>query len=168
MSHYMAVSSSIYGIYLKYIAPEDIVMYSIDEVFIDVTDYLSLYKMTAHELAMTMIREVLYPTGIMATAGIGTNLYIAKIAMDILAKRVPADKDGVRIAELDECKYRELLWTHEPLTDFLRVGWGDAKKLQEGATARDRNSQVGGHRTGENDILKTNRKEADTHEKKHG
>lgn len=131
MSRYMAVSSSIYGIYLKYIAPEDIVVYSIDEVFIDVTDYLSLYKMTAHELAMTMIREVLYTTGITATAGIGTNLYLAKVAMDIVAKHVPADKDGVRIAELNERKYRELLWTHEPLTDFWRVGRGYAKKLQE-------------------------------------
>lgn len=131
MSRYMAVSSTIYGIYLKYIAPEDIVSYSIDEVFIDVTDYLQLYKMTAHELTMTMIREILYATGITATAGIGANLYLAKVAMDIVAKHVPADKDGVRIAWLDERKYRELLWTHEPLTDFWRVGRGYAKKLQE-------------------------------------
>ena len=131
MSRYMAVSSYIYRIYLKYIAPEDIVSYSIDEVFMDVTDYLQLYKMTAHELTMTMIREILYATGITATAGISTNLYLAKVAMDIVAKHVPADKDGVRIAQLDERKYRELLWTHEPLTDFWRIGRGYAKKLQE-------------------------------------
>lgn len=131
MSRYMAVSSSTYGIYLKYIAPEDIVAYSIDEVFIDVTDYLSLYQMTARELTMAMIREILYATGITATAGIGTNLYLAKVAMDIVAKHVPADKDGVRIAELDERRYRELLWAHEPLTDFWRIGRGYAKKLQE-------------------------------------
>lgn len=131
MTRYMAVSSSIYGIYLKYIAPEDIIVYSIDEVFIDVTDYLNLYHMTAHELAMTMIREVLYTTGITVTAGIGTNLYLAKVAMDIVAKHVPADKDGVRIAELDERRYRELLWTHEPLTDFWHVGRSYAKKPQE-------------------------------------
>ena len=131
MARYMSISSSIYGIYLKYIAPEDIVVYSIDEVFIDVTNYLSLYGMNAHELAMTLIREVLYTTGITATAGIGTNLYLAKVAMDIVAKHVPADKDGVRVAELNERKYRELLWTHEPLTDFWRIGQGYAKKLQE-------------------------------------
>lgn len=126
----MAVSSAICGIYLKYIAPGGIVSDSIDEVFIDVTDYLPLYKMTDHELTMTMIREILYATGITATAGIDTNLYLAKVAMDIMAKLVPADKDGVRIAWLDERKYRELLWTHEPLTDFWRVGRGYAKKLQ--------------------------------------
>lgn len=131
MARYMAVSSFIYGIYLKYIAPEDIVVYSIDEVFIDLTDYLPLYSMTARELAMTMIREVLYTTGITATAGIGTNLYLAKAAMDIVAKHVQPDKNGVRIAELTERTYRELLWTHEPLTDFWRVGRGYAKKLQE-------------------------------------
>jgi DNA polymerase V len=131
MSRYMAISSSIYGIYLKYIAPEDIVVYSIDEVFIDLTDYLSLYHMTARELTVTIIQDVLCTTGITATAGIGTNLYLAKVAMDIVAKRVPADKDGVHIAELDERRYRELLWAHEPLTDFWRVGRGYAKKLQE-------------------------------------
>lgn len=131
MSRYMAVSSSIYGIYLKYIAPEDMVVYSIDEVFIDLTDYLSLYHMTAHELTVTIIQDVLRSAGITATAGIGTNLYLAKVAMDIVAKHVPPDKDGVRIAELDERKYRELLWAHEPITDFWRVGPGYAKKLQE-------------------------------------
>lgn len=130
MKLYEEYSTRIYAIYLKYIAPEDIHVYSIDEVFMDVTDYLGTYHMTAHELAMTMIREVLYTTGITATAGIGTNLYLAKIAMDIVAKHVPADKDGVRIAELDEMKYRELLWDYRPLTDFWRVGRGYSAKLQ--------------------------------------
>lgn len=130
MKHYMKVSSDIYGIYLKYIAPEDILVYSIDEVFMDVTPYLDTYKMTAHELAMTMIREVLYTTGITATAGIGTNLYLAKVAMDIVAKHVEADKDGVRIAELDEESYKKILWSHKPLTDFWRIGPGIAKKLE--------------------------------------
>lgn len=131
MARYMEVSSSIYGIYLKYIAPEDIVVYSIDEVFIDATSYLSLYNMTVRELAMTMIREVLYTTGITATAGIGTNLYLAKVAMDITAKHTEPDKNGVRIAELDELSYRKQLWTHKPITDFWRVGRGYAKKLYE-------------------------------------
>lgn len=130
MKHYMKVSSDIYGIYLKYIAPEDILVYSIDEVFMDVTAYLSTYKMTARELAMTMIREVLNTTGITATAGIGTNLYLAKVAMDIVAKHVEADKDGVRIAELDEDSYKKILWSHKPLTDFWRIGPGIAKKLE--------------------------------------
>ncbi len=130
MRLYEQYSTRIYSIYLKYIAPEDIHVYSVDEVFIDVTHYLDLYKMSAHELTMTMIREVLYTTGITATAGIGTNLYLAKIAMDIVAKHVPADKDGVRIAELDEMKYRELLWDHRPLTDFWRVGRGYSTKLE--------------------------------------
>lgn len=135
MRMYMDYSTRIYNVYLRYVAPEDIHVYSIDEVFIDVTHYLSLYKMSARELAMTMIREILYTTGITATGGIGTNLYLAKVAMDIVAKHVPADKDGVRIAELDERKYRELLWTHEPITDFWRVGRGIAKKLaQNGMT----------------------------------
>ena len=107
-----------------------IVVYSIDEVFLDLTVYLETYHMTAHELVMQMIREVLYTTGITATAGIGTNLYLAKVAMDIVAKHVPADKDGVRIAELDEMKYRELLWCHKPLTDFWRVGPGIARRLE--------------------------------------
>ncbi len=130
MSHYMEWSSRIYAIYLKYIAAEDIHVYSIDEVFMDVTNYLPAYKMTAHELAMTMIRDVLDQTGITATAGIGTNLYLCKVAMDIVAKHMPADKDGVRIAELDEYSYRTILWEHRPLTDFWRVGKGYRKKLE--------------------------------------
>ncbi|MCI6229130.1 MAG: DNA methylase [Clostridiales bacterium] len=135
MRLYMDYSTRIYHIYLKYVSPDDIHVYSIDEVFIDVTHYLSLYRMSARELAMTMIRDILYTTGITATGGIGTNLYLAKVAMDIVAKHVPADKDGVRIAELDEWKYRELLWTHEPITDFWRIGRGYAKKLaQHGMT----------------------------------
>ena len=129
MAHYIDVSSKIYGIYLKYIAPEDIHVYSIDEVFMDVTDYLKNYKMTAHELAMTMIRDVLSQTGITATAGIGTNMYLCKVAMDIVAKKAPADKDGVRIAELDEISYRQLLWDYRPITKFWRVGKGIAEKL---------------------------------------
>ena len=131
MAYYMKYSTRIYQIYLKYIAPEDIHVYSIDEVFIDATDYLRTYGMTAHELAITMIRDVLKETGITATAGIGTNLYLAKIAMDIVAKHAEADADGVRIAELDEMSYRRQLWTHRPLTDFWRVGRGYAKKLEE-------------------------------------
>ena len=130
MRLYEEYSSRIYSIYLKYIDANDIVVYSIDEVFMDVTAYLSMYKMTPHELAMTMIREVLYTTGITATAGIGTNLFLAKVAMDIVAKHVPADKDGVRIADLDEMKFRELLWTHRPLTDFWRIGPGISSKLE--------------------------------------
>ena len=129
MAHYMQISANIYKIYLKYIAPEDIHVYSVDEVFIDATNYLRLYKMTAHQLAMAMIRDVLQLTGITATAGIGTNLYLCKIAMDIVAKHIPADKDGVRIAELDEMGYREQLWAHTPITDFWRVGNGIAKRL---------------------------------------
>lgn len=129
MVFYIEYSTRIYKIYLKYIAPEDIHVYSIDEVFMDVTDYLATYKMTAHELAMTMIRDVLKNTGITATAGIGTNMYLCKIAMDIVAKHIPADKDGVRIAELDEKSYREKLWDHRPLTSFWRVGRGIAEKL---------------------------------------
>jgi DNA polymerase V len=129
MSFYMDYSSRIYDIYLKYIAPEDIHVYSVDEVFMDVTGYLNTYKLTAHELAVKMIREVLSETGITATAGIGTNLYLCKIAMDIVAKRIPADKDGVRIAELDEQGYRRMLWDHTPITDFWRVGAGTARKL---------------------------------------
>lgn len=129
MERYMECSAGIYRIYLKYIAPEDIHVYSVDEVFIDATDYLKTYNITARELAVKMIRDVHQSTGITATAGIGTNLYLCKIAMDIVAKRMPADSDGVRIAELDEMTYRELLWTHEPLTDFWRIGRGYAKKL---------------------------------------
>jgi len=131
MAHYMKVSTDIYQIYLKYIAPEDIHVYSIDEVFMDVTAYLKTYKMTAHELAITMIKDVLANTGITATAGIGTNMYLAKVAMDIVAKKMPADKDGVRIAELDEMSYRRQLWAHRPITDFWRVGKGYAKKLAD-------------------------------------
>ena len=129
MAHYIDVSSKIYGIYLKYIAPEDIHVYSIDEVFMDVTAYLKSYKMTPHELAMTMIRDVLSQTGITATAGIGTNMYLCKVAMDIVAKKAPADKDGVRIAELDEMSYRKQLWDYRPITKFWRVGKGIAEKL---------------------------------------
>ena len=131
MAHYMAFSAKIYEIYLKYVAPEDIHVYSIDEVFMDVTAYLGTYKMTAHELAMTMIRDVLKQTGITATAGIGTNMYLCKVAMDIMAKKQPADRDGVRIAELDEMSYRRQLWDHKPLTDFWRVGRGIAQRLAQ-------------------------------------
>ena len=131
MARYMEYSTKIYNIYLKYIAPEDIHIYSIDEVFIDVTHYLSTYNMTAHELAMTMIQDILDTTGITATAGIGTNLYLCKIAMDIVAKHIEPDKNGVRIAELDEMSYRRLLWNHRPLTDFWRVGRGYSKKLEK-------------------------------------
>lgn len=131
MTCYMEYSARIYKTYLKYVAPEDIHTYSIDEVFMDVTQYLAAYHMTARELAMTMIQDVLQATGITATAGIGTNLYLCKIAMDIVAKHIIPDKDGVRIAELDEMSYRRLLWSHRPLTDFWRVGRGYAKKLEE-------------------------------------
>lgn len=130
MALYMEYSTRIYNIYLKYVAPEDIHVYSIDEVFIDATDYLNTYRLTPHEMTMMMILEVLKTTGVTATAGIGTNLYLAKIAMDIQAKHIPPDKNGVRIAELDETSYRELLWNHWPLTDFWRVGQGYAKKLE--------------------------------------
>ena len=131
MAKYIEYSTRIYQIYLKYIAPEDIHVYSIDEVFMDVTAYLATYRMTAHELAMTMIRDVLKNTGITATAGIGTNLYLCKIAMDIMAKKAPADKDGVRIAELDERSYRKQLWDYTPITKFWRVGKGIADKLAQ-------------------------------------
>ncbi len=130
MARYMAISTKIYEIYLRYVAPEDIHVYSIDEVFMDVTGYLSAYKCTPHELCIRMIRDVLQETGITATAGIGTNLYLAKVAMDIVAKKMPPDKDGVRIAELDEISYRRQLWEHRPLTDFWRVGAGIARKLE--------------------------------------
>ncbi|MCR5420665.1 MAG: DNA methylase [Lachnospiraceae bacterium] len=131
MSRYMEISAKIYNIYLKYIAPEDIHVYSIDEVFMDITDYLDIYNLTPHELTMKIIREVMSATGITATAGIGTNLYLCKVAMDIVAKHVDADKDGVRIAELDEMSYRRLLWEHKPLTDFWRVGKGIANRLEK-------------------------------------
>jgi len=129
MAHYIEFSTRIYQVYLKFIAPEDIHVYSIDEVFIDATNYLRHYKMTGKELARTMVMEVLKQTGITATAGIGTNMYLCKIAMDIMAKHIPADKDGVRIAELDEMSYRRQLWSHRPLTDFWRVGRGVAQRL---------------------------------------
>lgn len=131
MAHYMEISANIYSIYLRYIAPEDIHVYSIDEVFIDLTGYLKTYNMTAHELTAKLIHEVMNETGITATAGIGTNMYLCKIAMDIVAKHIPADENGVRIAELDEMSYRRQLWKHRPLTDFWRVGKGYAKKLEE-------------------------------------
>ncbi len=130
MNYYMKVSADIYGIYLKYVAPEDILVYSIDEVFIDASPYLRTYRMSARELAVTMIREVLYTTGITATVGIGSNLYLAKVAMDIVAKHVEADADGVRIAKLDEESYKKILWCHRPLTDFWRIGPGIARKLE--------------------------------------
>ena len=130
MALYMKISTQIYNIYLKYIAPEDMHVYSIDEVFIDATHYLKTYDMTARELAGKMIHDVLKETGITATAGIGTNLYLCKVAMDIVAKHMPADKNDVRIAELDEMSYRRLLWNHQPLTDFWRVGRGYEKKLK--------------------------------------
>lgn len=131
MAKYMETSTRIYNVYLKYIAPEDIHVYSIDEVFIDATHYLKTYGLSARELAIKMIRDVLNETGITATAGIGTNLYLAKIAMDIVAKKMPADENGVRIAELDEMSYRKELWSHTPITDFWRVGKGYATKLAE-------------------------------------
>ena len=131
MAKYIEVSMQIYGIYLKYISPEDIHTYSIDEVLMDVTGYLETYRTTARELAKAMILDVLHTTGITATAGIGSNLYLCKVAMDMMAKRVPPDENGVRIAQLDERSYRALLWEHRPLTDFWRVGRGYAKKLEE-------------------------------------
>lgn len=131
MAYYMEYSTKIYEVYMKYIAPEDIVVYSIDEVFMDVTDYLNTYKLSPHDLAMKIILDVLETTGITATAGIGTNLFLCKVAMDIVAKHIPADENGVRIAELDEMSYRKTLWAHQPLTDFWRVGRGIAKKLEE-------------------------------------
>ena len=130
MAHYIEYSTKIYQIYLQYAAPDDIHVYSIDEVFIDVTSYLKTAKCTAREYAMRMIKHVLKETGITATAGIGTNLYLCKVAMDIVAKHVPADKNGVRIAELDEMTYRQTLWSHRPLTDFWRVGRGYSNKLE--------------------------------------
>jgi len=131
MAYYMDYSKSIIEIYMRHVSFDDILVYSIDEVFIDVTPYLTTYHMTAHEFAMMLIREVLKETRITATAGIGTNMYLAKIAMDIVAKHIPSDKDGVRIAELDEMSYREKLWTHTPLTDFWCVGRGIARKLEQ-------------------------------------
>ncbi len=131
MARYMQISTQIYSIYMKYIAPEDIIVYSIDEVFMDVTNYLNTYKLTPRALAMKMILDVLESTGITATAGIGTNLFLCKIALDIEAKHISADENGVRIAELDEAKFRQELWSHKPLTDFWRIGKGYAKRLEE-------------------------------------
>ena len=131
MAKYMEISAHIFSIYMRYISPEDIHVYSIDEVFMDITNYLGTYKMSARELVMKMIKEVLKETGITATAGIGTNLYLCKIAMDIVAKHIEPDSDGVRIAELDEMSYRHLLWDHTPVTDFWRVGKGTAKRLEK-------------------------------------
>lgn len=131
MALYMEYSTRIYNIYLKYIAPEDIHVYSIDEVFMDVTAYLGTYRLTARELAAKMMQDVLQATGITATAGIGSNLYLCKVAMDIVAKHIEPDQNGARIAELDEMTYRRLLWNHRPLTDFWRVGKGYARKLEE-------------------------------------
>ena len=131
MGLYEKISTQIFSIYSKYVSPEDIVVYSIDECFIDATHYLNTYHMTAQELAITMIRDVLCTTSITATAGIGTNLYLAKVAMDIVAKHAKPDKDGVRMAELNEQSYRELLWCHRPLTDFWRAGKGIAKRMEK-------------------------------------
>lgn len=131
MALYLQYSTRVYDTYLKYIAPEDIHVYSIDEVFMDVTHYLDTYRLTAKELASKIIQDVFQTTGITATAGIGTNLYLCKVALDIVAKHVTPDKNGVRIAELDEMRYRKLLWGHRPLTDFWRVGQGYRKKLEE-------------------------------------
>ena len=131
MALYEQVSTKVFSIYMRHISPEDMHVYSIDECFMDVTAYLNTYGLTPRELAMRMIREVLKETGITATAGIGTNMYLAKIAMDIVAKHIPADEQGVRIAELDEMSYRKLLWCHKPITDFWRVGGGIAKRVAE-------------------------------------
>lgn len=131
MSFYMQYSARIYSIYMRYVAPEDVIVYSIDEVFMDVTEYLPMYKLSPRNLAMKIIIDVLESTGITATAGIGTNLFLAKVAMDVMAKHIPADKNGVRIAELDEEKFRRELWSHTPITDFWRIGSGTAKKLGE-------------------------------------
>lgn len=130
MSHYLNASGKIYGIYLRYVSADDIHVYSIDEVFMDATRYLHAYGKTPHELARDIVRAIYNETGITATAGIGTNLYLAKVAMDIVAKHIPADAEGVRIAQLDEMSYRRLLWGHRPLTDFWRVGRGYAKKTR--------------------------------------
>ena len=142
MLEYERVSAQIYSIYLCYVAPEDIHVYSIDECFIDCTGYLHLYRRqaeesgqnAAHVMALTMIRDVLRTTGITATVGIGTNLYLAKVAMDIVAKKAPADEDGVRIAELNEDSYKFLLWDHRPLTDFWQIGRGKARRLEKAYT----------------------------------
>ena len=130
MAYYISYSTKIYDVYLKYVAPEDIHVYSIDEVFLDATAYLSLHNTSAREFAKMILQDILATTGITATAGIGTNLYLCKVAMDIVAKHVQPDRDGVRIAKLNERTYRHLLWNHRPLTDFWRVGQGYARKLE--------------------------------------
>lgn len=131
MACYMETSTAIYQIYLRYFAPEDIHVYSIDEVFIDATGYLKLYGLSPRELTVKVILDVLNETGITATAGIGTNLYLCKVAMDIVAKHIPPDENGVRIAQLDEMSYRQQLWSHRPITDFWRVGRGYSRKLEK-------------------------------------
>ena len=131
MKYYMKYSTKIYNIYLKYLAPEDIYVYSIDEVFCDITNYLNMYKVKPIELVTKMIQDVYKTTGITATAGLGTNMYLAKIAMDIVAKHVPANEQGVRIAGLNQLNYRKMLWDHKPLTDFWRIGKGIAKRLED-------------------------------------
>ena len=131
MAKYMKVSAKIYGTYLKYVAPEDIFAYSIDEVFIDATNYLNLYNVNSHDFARMLIKDVLHTTGITATAGIGPNMFLCKVAMDIVAKHIPADNDGVRVAELTEQSYREELWPHTPITDFWRVGRGTAARIEK-------------------------------------
>ena len=130
MAFYMEYSTRVYAVYMKYVAPEDVVVYSIDEVFIDATRYLGTYGLSAHDLAMRIVLDVLETTGITATAGIGTNLFLSKVAMDIVAKHIPADANGVRIAELDEARFRRELWGHRPLTDFWRVGRATARRLE--------------------------------------
>ena len=131
MAKYVATSRKIYEIYKQYVSEDDIIVYSIDEVFIDLTDYLKIYNTSARGLVMKMIKRILSKTGITATAGIGTNLYLCKIAMDVEAKKIKADENGVRIAELDEESYKMKLWGHKPITDFWRVGPGYAKRLAE-------------------------------------
>ena len=131
MALYMETSTAIYKMYLKYVAPEDIHVYSIDEVFIDATPYLNTYKLTAYAFAKKLVGEIKETFGITAAAGVGSNLYLCKVAMDIVAKHIPADMDGARIAQLDEMSYRQQLWNHRPLTDFWRVGKGYAKKLEK-------------------------------------
>ena len=131
MQHYMDVSTQVFSIYSRFVSPEDIHVYSVDEVFIDATSYLKIYSLTPRAFALKMIRQVLKETGVTATAGIGTNLYLAKVAMDIMAKRCPPDRDGVRLAELDELRYRQELWDHQPITDFWRIGRGYKKRLAD-------------------------------------
>ena len=164
MSYYIEKSTQIYGIYLRFIRPENIHVYSIDEVLMDVTEYLDNHPVSAHTLAKTIIQQIQSETGITATAGIGTNLYLAKVAMDIVAKHIPADQDGVRIAQMDPHQYRKLLWAHTPLTDFWRIGRGIAKRLEKlglntmgdvarcslGSLSDDKNEEILYHEFGKN------------------